>query len=276
MDNLDSLKKKMMQQIINAGDPMVEEDAFLEYGPVKVTKGKYKGRIGCYDDDKGQSAYVYWGDMASVLDTGVLIRKAYLSNQITTYDLVSRSLYLQNTISLLRCRQQDKDAVIDTYKEITELYGEYVYVTELLNKVYEDTFYLQGEGEKKVFLSHSSADKQLALYIASDLKRAKFNVWFDKWDLQLGHSIPREIGKGLEMADTLLMLVSKDYLESAFCNDEWEAFYMRYNSEGRKIISVIIDESEPPAILSGKMYYRLKDMSDYDNMLRELKRVLKE
>ena len=60
----------------------------------------------------------------------------------------------------------------------------------LLNEVYENTFYLQGEGKKNIFLSHSSADKEIALYIASDLKRANFNVWFDKWDLRLGHSIP--------------------------------------------------------------------------------------
>ena len=26
----------------------------IDYGPVIVTKGKYKGRIGCYDDDEDQ------------------------------------------------------------------------------------------------------------------------------------------------------------------------------------------------------------------------------
>ena len=36
-------------------------DEELKWGPVIVTKGKYKGRIGCYDDDEGSYAYVYWG-----------------------------------------------------------------------------------------------------------------------------------------------------------------------------------------------------------------------
>lgn len=47
----------------------------IDYGPVIVTKGKYKGRIGCYDDDEDQYVYVYWGDMVSVLDSCVRIRK---------------------------------------------------------------------------------------------------------------------------------------------------------------------------------------------------------
>ena len=52
----------------------------------------------------------------------------------------------------------------------------------LLNKRYEETFYLQGKGEKNIFISHSSKDKQVALYIATDLKNANYNVWFDLWD----------------------------------------------------------------------------------------------
>lgn len=70
------------------GEKMNEE---IDYGPVIVTKGKYKGRIGCYDDD--QYVYVYWGDMVSVLDSCVRIRKSSISGNITTYDLVNRTSF---------------------------------------------------------------------------------------------------------------------------------------------------------------------------------------
>ena len=129
----------------------------LTYGEiVKVVKGKHKGRIGYYDDDEGEKdAYVYWGDVVSVLDAYDVIKKSYLSNDITTYDLVERINFLQNKISYLRMEQQFENSEIETYKEITELYGEYVLALNLLNKIYVDTFYLNGNGEKTIqFLFH--------------------------------------------------------------------------------------------------------------------------
>ena len=114
----------------------------------------------------------------------------------------------------------------------------------------------------------------MAAWIASDLKLAKFGVYLDLWDLELGHSIPGWIGNGLDDADALIILVSKAYLESAFCTDEWQAYYMKYNRSGRPIIPIILDDSEPPTILSGRKYFRLINGSGYDEMLVALKRAL--
>ena len=112
---------------------------------------------------------------------------------------------------------------------------------------------------KEIFISHSSADKDIALYIASDLTEANFNVWFDLWDLKLGHSIPKEIERGLDKADALVIILSKNYLKSVFCNDEWASYYMKYSSKPNKIIiPIIIDESEPPTMIYSKKYYRMR------------------
>lgn len=268
--------KSTIQEMIFLQETKLSYDDELHYGPVKVVKGRHKGRIGCYDDDtdSGKSAYVYWGNMVSVLDSYDIIRKGYLSGQITMYDLVMRGVELQNTIARMRCEQQYKSIGDDDYQEITDLYGEYVYIMGYLNKVYESTFYLQGEGKMKVFISHSSKDKDIALWIATDLKRAKYDVWFDKWDLELGHSVPEGIGAGLDEADVLLVLLSANYLKSAFCADEWEAYYMKFNTSKKPIIIIILDESEPPTLLAARKYFRMTEMEDYNDMMIELQRAL--
>lgn len=117
-------KKEIMQQFIFSSDSLLEEDEEdIVYGPVKVVKGKYKDRIGCYDDDEGQYAIIYWGDMTSTLDYCSMIRKSYITNHITTYDLVKRAEKLQNDIAKLRCRQQFESKTDCGYEEITKMYG---------------------------------------------------------------------------------------------------------------------------------------------------------
>lgn len=243
----------------------------LYYGEIMVIKGKYKGRIGYCDDEEGKYIYVYWVDMVSTLDSCVKIRKSSVTCEVTTYDLAARITFLEQKIAQLRCSLQFKDSKMETYELVTDLYGEYVYCSNLLNRRYEETFYLKGTNEKNIFISHSSVDKQTALYIATDLKLANYNVWFDLWDLKLGHSIPEQLSKGLDEADYLLMLVSKDYLESCFCNDEWQGFYMKQNNSKKLIIPIIIDDSDIPTIIGAKMYYRMTEFSDYSKMIKKLK-----
>lgn len=271
-------KKATIQELIFASDMLIEdyEPSELVYGPVKVTKGQFKGRIGCFYDDENSYGFVYWGNMVSSLDACSRIKLSYLSNDITTFDLVKRQQELSNQISFMRAKQQETGALIENYEIITELYGEYVYIMGLLNKVYEDTFYLENSSNKKVFLSYSSKDKDIAMLLATDLKRAKYKMWFDVWDIEGGHSIPEEISKGLESSDVLVMLVSKNYSDSAFCRDEWQSFYMKYNKEKpNSIIPIIIDDSEMPALLASRRYLKITEEHGYNEVLNELKRALK-
>ncbi len=262
--------QSLERHIFSRFDILTDSDDSLYFGPVKVIKGEHKGRIGLYDDEDGNYGYVYWGNMVGTIDACSTIKLSYLSNNITTYDLFNRVEKLGNQIS----QQRAKKSLGETYfgdNTLVELYGEYIFALNLLNNIYISTNYLQGEGTKKVFISHSSANKDIALFIASDLKQAKYNVWFDKWDIKLGHSIPQSISDGLDSADALLILLSNDYLNSAFCRDEWQGFYMKFNTQNKPIITIVIDDSEPPTILSSRKYYRMNDWNDYNNMLDELK-----
>ena len=49
-----------------------------------------------------------------------------------------------------------------------------------------------------VFLSHSTKDKAVVRAVAERLRKDGLKVWFDKWVLKPGDSIPAKIEEGLE------------------------------------------------------------------------------
>lgn len=269
-------REQSIKRLIFSENAFVDSNDELLYGPVKIIKGRHKGRIGIFDDVDGKYAYVYFGDMTQSLDSWDKIPIRYLNNNITTYDLTTRIEYLRNQIFSARAKRSIGDKTALSSDTIISMYGEYTLALQLLTDVYIDTFYLQSEGNVTVFISHSSVDNELALMVASDLKRAKYNVWFDKWDLKLGHSIPQAITDGLDSADALVIILSAHYLKSAFCKDEWQGFYMKFNSQHRPIIVIIADESDPPTLLSSRKYFRMDDNNTYNDMITELKHILSE
>lgn len=286
-------KESMREAFKKIGDEEIEKMIFYRYdmpedpddtlifGPVIVRDGEFKGSIGFLDDIEDDCGIVLWGNGPTALDSETAIPLVYLSNQITTYDLVKRERELSQSIWEARWLRRVGEGSPSLDDHLVELYGEYTFVTKLLSDAYATANLLQGEGDKTVFISHASQDTNIALMIATDLKRSKYNVWFDKWDIKLGHSIPQAITDGLDSADALVVVLSKDYLKSAFCTDEWQSYYMRFNSQRKPILLIIVDESNPPTILASRKYYRIHKnenenhmCDEYDNMLVELKMAL--
>lgn len=273
--SLKDVKQSALEEAIFGIDEIIPEDNDeLKPGPVKIIGGEFSGRIGCFLGIEDSNGLICFGDINEALGPYVEIPTSNLSNRISTYDLINRSRDLQ--VNIISSKDNSSSETNQDVKDqLIKMYEEYLLILKLLNRIYTNTTYLQGSGESKVFVSHSSADKDIAQIIAADLKLANINVWFDKWDLKLGHSIPQEICNGLEEADALLIILSKDYIQSAFCRDEWQSYYMRYNSTGRPILVVIVDESEVPILLASRKYYRLDSMDKYNDMLAEVKSAIK-
>ena len=106
-------------------------DDIVAYGPVKVTKGKYKGRIGMYDDDFGGYGYVLWGDGVDAINTECRIPLSYLTNNITTYDLVKRTIYLYNQIGNAQLGKAYGEKITLSDDQIINLYRQYVVTPHL-------------------------------------------------------------------------------------------------------------------------------------------------
>ncbi len=239
-----------------------------KYGPVMVTKSKYKGIIGYYDDDDLEKAVVYRGELCR--GGYVLVPYQYLTYDITVRDLKDRIQLLRKKLAKF-----DLGYTYDCW-ELNSMHEELHFSEKLLYERYFHHYTWSRTVDKKVFISHASQDTQLAIDIALDLKEYGINSWLDKWDIKLGHSIPKEISAGLDNCCAIIMLYSKSYKESTFCNDEWESFYMRFNREKPyAILPILLDDLEPPSIIAARKYMKFNNSIDqYSSLIHEIVSVL--
>ncbi|MCQ4023217.1 MULTISPECIES: toll/interleukin-1 receptor domain-containing protein [unclassified Ruminococcus] len=125
-------------------------------------------------------------------------------------------------------------------------------------------------------MSHSTSDLAFSRALTTDLMDAGFSVFLDDWSIEIGERIFEKISAGLHESKALIMIISKDYLESVCCKDEWGAFYGKALYDKSCIIyPIIIDDSAPPTLISQIKYLRFNGdeySSGLSTLLKSLER----
>lgn len=141
----------------------IKNRKYIPYGIVKIIRGKYKGRFAYYDDtetdDEGEEkAIIYFG---SIIYNSTYYSIDYddMTDEYTFSDLKNR----QNEI--VRALWKDISS-----KERIRLIEEKSLIDEVIDSKYQDYIISKKISSKKVFLSHSSLDKETVISVALDLK----------------------------------------------------------------------------------------------------------
>ncbi|MBR4335120.1 MAG: toll/interleukin-1 receptor domain-containing protein [Clostridia bacterium] len=243
----------------------------LEYGPVLVTKGKYKGRIGVYDDDEGDRIVVFSGNPSLCLHY-YMVKRASVSSVISTEYLAKRIETLDSILGNYEYGLESRR----TQDDIIDLMHEKILCDDLLTDRYIHSIQRLTQGEQaNVFISHASSDLAYARWISTDLMEAGFSVFLDDWSINVGDRIFEKINKGLEESTAFVMIISRNYLSSVCCNDEWTAFYSKMlHNDKYRLYPIIIDDSDPPPLLSQIKYLRINE-DDPDSMFESSIRMEK-
>ena len=107
----------------------------------------------------------------------------------------------------------------------------------------------------RVFISHSSRDKDFVDCFVSDLTAHGIPVWYDKLDIKVGDSVPGKINTGLSEAKYFLIVLSPDSVDSLWVREELNAALMRQIvSNGTFLIPVLIKDCVIPPLLSHRHY----------------------
>lgn len=263
--------------------------ADLEYGPILCTQGLHKGRIGYFDDEDidcdlceekcclpactkeieceecpdyqedrncREFAIVYWGD-APMCSQYSMVPMGYCTNTIPMQTLVRRIEALQGDI-----------ARAGSHKRKENLLLELEYAQKLFYEKHIESVFANQKG-KRLFLSHSSKDKDFANCLYADLVEQGHTPWLDERDIKAGASIPAEIQKGLAAADYVLVLLSPHSVDSQWVRAEWETlFWDEMNTRKIKVIPLLIEDCEIPPFLKVKKYIDFRE--DYAQAFSQL------
>ena len=75
--------------------------------------------------------------------------------------------------------------------------------------------------EYDVFISHASEDKdEVVRPLAYALQNCGLKVWYDEFELQIGHSLRRKIDEGLSKSRFGIVVLSKSFLNKGWTNYE--------------------------------------------------------
>lgn len=82
---------------------------------------------------------------------------------------------------------------------------------------------VEGESEKRVFISYSRQYSQSAKYIGQVLKRCRFNVFLDEDDVRfIGDKLTSQFNEAIGNSDFFVAVISVEYFASPWCVEELE------------------------------------------------------
>jgi hypothetical protein len=101
----------------------------------------------------------------------------------------------------------------------------------------------------RIFLSHSSEDKEFALRIATALRDPTMAPWIDSEQIITGDDIFDRLGHGLQSMDVLVFLISQASMKSEWVLLEVKHAVTRELTEKRALLlPFIIDGTEPTGL----------------------------
>ena len=108
------------------------------------------------------------------------------------------------------------------------------------------------------------------------LVQAKQNVWIDTWEMNAGESLIERIEGALGDADAILVLLSKDSVQSEWCKKELRSGLVRELEEKSVlVIPIVLNDCEVPLFLKEKLWVDFRKNKDEQLalLLRSLDRI---
>jgi len=93
-----------------------------------------------------------------------------------------------------------------------------------------------------VFISYAHEDRdEIAYPLATRLRELGLEIWFDEFELKLGHSITQGIDHGISGSKAGVLIISKSFFAKKFTKYELRGIVQRHIMEEIKILPIWVD-----------------------------------
>lgn len=133
------------------------------------------------------------------------------------------------------------------------------------------------KSKMKVFLSHAREDATVADVLRAGLAKAGFEVWPDAQQLMPGDNWALELGKTLQKAEAMVVLLSPAALTSPYVQREIEYALGDQRFKGRLVPVVVRSVKEIPWILEKLDVLRIESDPERESrrVVEALRRIQK-
>lgn len=131
----------------------------------------------------------------------------------------------------------------------------------------------------KVFLSHSSKDKEIVDVIFNEFQKSQISAWYDKYEIEPGDSITEKINQGLDESDIGIICISSNFLNapSGWTKSELNFFIQRRMRNQDKtfiIVNFDVPHDELPPLVQDYRYIDFKEKDAIDVLINTLQKKL--
>ncbi len=107
----------------------------------------------------------------------------------------------------------------------------------------------------RIFISHSSKDKEFVRKLSDDLRDLGHQPWLDEWDIKVGDCIETKVEHGIAEADYVVVVLSANSVASNWVSREWKIKYWdEIESDRTLVLPVLTEDCEIPGLIKTKKY----------------------
>ena len=118
---------------------------------------------------------------------------------------------------------------------------------------------------KDFFISYTNSDNNYATWVAEVLEKHGYSVTIQEWDFTPGDNFVAKINEALIECDKLIIILSRRYLESKWCEAEWTSkLAEQQNNKDRRIIPIRVEPVDLKGLLLPIVHIDITDKSAVD------------
>jgi tetratricopeptide (TPR) repeat protein len=114
------------------------------------------------------------------------------------------------------------------------------------------------KAEIDFFISYTGKDQPWAEWIAWQLEEAGYKTIIQAWDFKSGGVFPADMHRALQHSARVIAVLTPAYMESGFCQPEWQAAFAADPTGAKGILTLIrVADFKPDGLLLGRTYIDL-------------------